>query len=250
MKHTNRLVRHFVDLPLQGAWVALDARSANYLTATLRLGTGARVILFDGAGTERWATITGSSRGKVAVELGEAIPVQPPSPLSIHLIQALPKSDAMDMAVQKATELGVARILPVTTEFGVVKLPAERRQRRLIHWQHIASSACEQCGRHFPPQIQPLLSLQECLGGLTTTGARLLLDPGANQPLAALPAHELDEVTLLIGPEGGLSDNDIQFALNHGFETYSLGPRILRTETAAMAACAVLQCQGGDLGVA
>ncbi len=249
MKHTNRLVRHFVSLSLQGARVTLDARSANYLTTTLRLGTGAQVVLFDGAGTERWATITGSSRGKVELELGEAIPVQPPSPLSIHLIQALPKGDAMDMAVQKATELGVARILPVTTEFGVVKLPAERRQRRLVHWQHIARSACEQCGRHFPPQIEPPLSLQECLAGLTTTGLRLVLDPGAVRPLARVAANGHDEMTLLVGPEGGLSDGDLELAVNHGFESYSLGPRILRTETAAMAACTVLQCRGGDLGV-
>lgn len=210
---------------------------------------GARVILFDGAGNERWATIVSLSRGKVDVELGEATQVQAPSRLAISLIQALPKSDAMDMAVQKATELGVARILPVITEFSVVKLAAERRQRRHAHWERVARSACEQCGRHFPPQIKPLEPLTECLAGLPTTGSRLLLDPAANQPLAAVPADELDEVTLLIGPEGGLSDNDIQSALNHGFEAYSLGPRILRTETAAMAACAVLQCGGGDLAV-
>lgn len=247
MKHTNRLVRHYVSQPLQGGQVALDGRSANYLAATLRMGVGARVVLFDGAGIERWATITALGRNQVEMSLGEATHVQAPSALTIHLIQALAKGDAMDTAVQKATELGVARILPVTTQYSVVKLPAERRQRRLAHWQNVACSACEQCGRHYPPTIEALLPLKDCLAGLTTQGPRVLLDPNASLSLSEMIPSSLTQVTLLIGPEGGLSARDRATAADHGFEACSLGPRILRTETAAMAACAVLQNRAGDL---
>lgn len=247
MKHTNRRIRHYVNQPLQGTHIALDARSANYLTATLRLGVGAEVVLFDGNGTERWGTISSLGRRQVEIQLGNTIQPQAPSCLAIHLIQALAKSEAMDTAVQKATELGVARILPVTTQYSVVKLPEERRQRRLAHWQSVAYSACEQCGRHYPPRIEALASLQECLSALETGDTRILLDPGAQQPLAGITRDDLTEVTLLIGPEGGLSEADQDVATKFGFEACSLGPRILRTETAAMAACAVLQSQAGDL---
>jgi len=248
MKHTNRLVRHYVNQALQGQQIALDGRSANYLTATLRLSVGAQVVLFNGAGVERWATIAALGRGRVDMELGEATQVQAPSPLTIHLIQALAKGDAMDTAVQKATELGVARILPVTTQYSVVKLSEERRQRRLAHWQNVAYSACEQCGRHYPPLIDALLPLTDCLAGLTVAGPRVLLDPSGHKPLSDLVPGRPGEVTLLIGPEGGLSTTDCAIAAEHGFEAYSLGPRILRTETAAMAACALLQSRAGDLG--
>ena len=248
MKHSNRLVRHYVNQALKGTQVVLDARSANYLTTTLRMAVGARLVLFDGAGIERWATITTTGRGRVELQLGEPIPVQAPSGLAIHLIQALAKGEAMDAAVQKATELGVARILPVTTQYSVFKLPAERRQRRLVHWRNVACSACEQCGRHYPPRIEALLPLQECLAALHTTGPRILLDPGADQPLAGVNTSDSDQVALLIGPEGGLSATDRDAAAEYGFEARSLGPRILRTETAAMAACAVLQSLAGDLG--
>jgi 16S rRNA (uracil1498-N3)-methyltransferase len=245
--NSRRLIRHFVTQPLAGATVTLDGRSANYLGNTLRLGTGAQVVLFNGTGTERFATVTAITRGKIGLQLGEARPHQPVSPLNIRLVQGLAKGEAMDAAIQKATELGVAHISPVTTQFSVVKLPTQRAQRRLAHWQNIAWSACEQCGRHYPPQIEAVKTLAECLADLEPGDTRLVLDPTAEQTLAELVLDPMTRVTLLIGPEGGLSCADTHTAQANGFNACSMGPRILRTETAAMAACAILQNRVGDL---
>ena len=252
MKSKNRRqFRHFVDQPLAGESLTLEDRSANYLTNTLRLGMGAAITLFDGKGTERRATITALGRGRVQLTLGEDLPCQPDSPLSIRLIQGLAKGEAMDAAIQKATELGVTRIAPVTTQYSVVKLPPERAERRLAHWENVCKSACEQCGRHYPPVVDGIKTLAECLADLDAEGepshARLMLDPTARIKLPALDLQGTSNVSLLIGPEGGLSRKDRDAASAHGFIPCSLGPRILRTETAAMAACAILQTQLGDL---
>jgi len=245
--NSRRKVRHFVSHPLEGGSVTLAGRSANYLANTLRLGAGAQVVLFNGIGTERYATVTALSRGQIDLALGEARSHQPVSPLVIRLVQGLAKGEAMDTAIQKATELGVARISPVTTQFSVVKLPTQRAMRRLAHWQNISWSACEQCGRHYPPQIDSVRTLAECLAELEPGDTRLMLDPTAEQGLTAFAVDHPTAVTLLIGPEGGLSAQDADTARASGFKACSMGPRILRTETAAMAACAILQNRSGDL---
>ncbi len=242
-----RLVRHYVDQPLAGGTITLAGRSANYLGNTLRMGAGDQVVLFNGKGTERYATVTTQSRGQIDLTLGEDRPHQATSPLAIRLVQGLAKGEAMDAAIQKATELGVAQIAPVTTQYSVVKLPAQRAQRRLAHWQNVSWSACEQSGRHYPPEIDQLRPLDECLGSLDAGDSRLVLDPAAQQSLAAQQLDGITAITLLIGPEGGLSAQDMDTALAHGFTPCALGPRTLRTETAAMAACAILQNRWGDL---
>ena len=245
-----RYVRHFVSESLARDRVTLTDRSANYLANTLRLGVGAEVVLFDGKGLERAAKITTVTRGRMELVLGEPIPHQPGSPISIRLIQGLAKGEAMDMAIQKATELGAARITPVTTQYSVVKLPAERAARRLAHWQSVANSACEQCGRHYPPQIDAVQTLTECLDELEPlqdSAARFMLDPAATNSLATFGLEPASKVSLLIGPEGGLSERDSAAASAKDFVRVSLGPRILRTETAGMAACAILQSRLGDL---
>ncbi|HEX5421740.1 MAG TPA: RsmE family RNA methyltransferase, partial [Gammaproteobacteria bacterium] len=160
--------------------------------------------------------------------------------------QALAKAEAMDLVVQKATELGVHAIAPVLTDFSVARPDAERAARRVEHWTRIAQSACEQCGRHRPADIRPIAALEACLDELPQDAARLVLDPAADGKLPTL-AHSSAEVFLLIGPEGGFSPSDLGLISANGFQPLRLGPRILRTETASIVACGLLQSQWGDL---
>ena len=166
--------------------------------------------------------------------------------LNLTLLQALPKSDAMDLIVQKAAELGARALVPVHTEFSVVKLDAERSERRLEHWRRIAQSACEQCGRHQPPRIEPPAPLAAALAALPGAGSRFALDPSAEQALGeqTLPAREL---VVAIGPEGGFGAADWRRLDAAQFTRVALGPRILRAETAALAVCAIAQSRWGDL---
>ena len=168
------------------------------------------------------------------------------SPLSLTLLQGISRGERMDWIVQKATELGVTRIVPVSTEFGVVRLDAGQAERRRQHWQAIVISACEQCGRNRVPQVADIAELDAAIAGSSADHARLLLSPTAAQSLVSV-ARALRAATLLIGPEGGLSEREQRVARQHGFSACSLGPRTLRTETAPMAALALLQALAGDL---
>jgi 16S rRNA (uracil1498-N3)-methyltransferase len=152
----------------------------------------------------------------------------------------------MDLIVQKATELGVSRIVPVLAERSLVKVDAAQRVRKREHWQAVAISACEQCGRNRVPEVPEPLALGDALASLSAEGSRCLLAADGSQPLAAAVPGGTRELTLLIGPEGGLADNEQRFALANGFTAYRLGPRILRTETAGLAAIATLQALAGD----
>lgn len=236
--------RLFLDSNLAGASVVLEERDAHYAGHVLRLKTGDRLTVFDGRGTERAAIVELSSRRRSELSLHEHLaPLAEPG-LELTLVQALVKSDAMDLIVQKATELGVRRIAAVKTDFSVVRLDDERAQRRLEHWRRIARSACEQCGRHFAPEIVAFESLESCLAALPEAPARIAFEPYA-PALAARPAPA--SVCLLIGPEGGLSPTDAQRARAAAFEPAGLGPRTLRAETAAIAACAAVQLRWGDM---
>jgi 16S rRNA (uracil1498-N3)-methyltransferase len=180
------------------------------------------------------------------LELRAAVDALPASRLELTLVQALPKSDAMDLIVQKATELGARAIVPVYTEFGVVKLDAERVERRVEHWRKIAQSACEQCGRHVPPTIREPVPLAAALDDLAGVDTRLALDPDAPARLAEVTAPALD-VAVAVGPEGGFGANDWRRLDAARFARVGLGPRILRAETAALAVCAIAQARWGDL---
>ena len=241
------MIRHFVSQNLQSSCVRLGKRSANYLGRTLRLKAGASVVLFNGEGLERLATITELRRHHVTLALGEHQQPLAHSPLSITLIQGLAKGGAMDWIVQKATELGITQIWPVTTAYGVVRLNADRAARRLDHWQSIANSACEQSGRHRPTTIMPVQTLQQVLDTLPEEGLKIALQPGCDKSLATLKKTRTDSVTVLVGPEGGLDDSDMALAGPAGFQCRHLGPRILRVETAAITACVLLQAAAGDL---
>ena len=237
--------RLFLDADLSQSDVLLDERDAHYVGHVLRLKAGDRVTVFDGRGIERAATVGLLSRRRSQLDLHDRLPTLPEAELEITLVQALIKSDAMDLIVQKITELGVRRLCAVHTDFSVVRLDGERSLRRVEHWRRIARSACEQCGRHFPPAIEAYESLDVCLAELPVGAARIVFDPRAPSlcELASTPAA----VCLLVGPEGGLSAADGELARIAGFETASLGPRTLRAETAALAACTAAQLRWGDM---
>lgn len=240
-----RVPRLFVERDLAGSTLALDEREAHYVGHVLRLGRGDDLVAFDGLGTERRAKVSDLQRRGATLELGEVSAPLAESPLALTLVQALTKADAMDLIVQKATELGVRRIAPVYSEFSVVKLDAERAERRVEHWRRIAQSACEQCGRHRPPSIEAPVELAASFSTLETD-TRIALDPTANTRLSAIAPSPASAV-LAIGPEGGFGTNDWRQLDNAGFRRVTVGGRVLRAETAAIAACAIAQSCWGDL---
>jgi 16S rRNA (uracil1498-N3)-methyltransferase len=232
---------------INGAAAVLEGDRARYLGRVLRLRVGDEITVFDGTGPEWAATIAAMTRSTVELVLGEAHEPAIESPLKVHLVQGISRGERMDFVVQKATELGVERITPVLTEYGVVKLDDERAAKRREHWENVAASACEQCGRTRLPLVDMPLPLKHWFGARQTgAGVGLVLAPGASIPLASVAAPQT-KVCILIGPEGGFSQTEIEDAEVAGFTTVSLGPRILRTETAAAAALAVMQANWGDL---
>ena len=231
-----------------GATLTLDAEKARYLGRVLRLRVGDELSVFDGQGTEYLATLTNMGRSSATLSVDAETPAATESRLRVHLVQGVSRGERMDFVVQKATELGVKRITPVLTEFGVVKLDATRAEKRRAHWQKVAASACEQCGRVRLPLIDTPIPLKNWFGNKPQrVDTELILKPGAEQPLARIDPPQT-KVCVLIGPEGGFSNGEFEDAAVAGFTPVSLGPRILRTETAAVAALAVLQSLGGDLG--
>ncbi|AHF05229.1 16S rRNA methyltransferase [Marichromatium purpuratum 984] len=241
-----RIPRVHVDQPLTAdADCALPSGPARHLAQVLRLGPGAEVVLFDGSGHDFPATIAHSGRDGVAVRLGAPGLAEPAPRLEIHLALGVSKGERMDFALQKAVELGVTRITPLRTERSVVRLDGARLARRLDHWRGVIVSACEQSGRRRLPRLDDLQALPDWLPAGWPGG--LILDPRAERALTTLTPPETG-VTLLIGPEGGLSEREINQARAQGFTGVRLGPRVLRTETAPLAAIALIQGLWGDLG--
>jgi 16S rRNA (uracil1498-N3)-methyltransferase len=228
-----------------GARLALPESAAHHAARVLRLRVGDRVTLFDGRGGEYAATITAVDRRAVEVELGAARAIERESPLAVTLVQAVSSGERMDLTIQKAVELGVAGIQPVTSERSVVRLAGERAERRAAHWQQIAISACEQCGRNRVPEVRPLAPLAAWLATSPPAAQRWLLWPEAGTGLRDLPRPEA-AIELLVGPEGGLTESEAERARAAGFRPLRLGPRVLRTETAAPALLAALQALWGD----
>jgi len=224
----------------------LASDKARYLGRVLRLRVGDNLSVFDGEGSEFTATITAVSKANATLRVDEKTNVATESPLRVHLVQGISRGERMDFVVQKATELGVKRITPVLTEFGVVKLNAERAEKRREHWQKVAASACEQSGRARLPLIDTPIPLKNWFGHKPKqVDSEIVLRPDATMPLAGIDSPAT-KVCVLIGPEGGFSDTEFEDAEIAGFRPVSLGPRVLRTETAAIAAIAVLQSQWGD----
>tara|TARA_R110001583_G_scaffold31978_4_gene109087 strand:+ start:75595 stop:76317 length:723 start_codon:yes stop_codon:yes gene_type:complete len=230
-------------LPPDGEVPLPDAVSHHALRV-LRLAEGEPMVLFDGSGIEVDARLVVRGKQGFAV-LGERHENSRESPLELILVQALASGDKMDWIVQKAVELGVARVIPVQAERSVLRLSGERAQKRQAHWQQVAISACEQCGRNVVPEVAPIQSLPAYLEA--NAGAdRLVLAPGGERPLAELPRPGA-ALHLMIGPEGGWSDSELNACRATGAIALGLGPRILRTETAGLAAIAAMQARWGDL---
>jgi 16S rRNA (uracil1498-N3)-methyltransferase len=241
-----RLTRLFVDAPLApGARITLPAAAAGHLTRVLRLGTGDPCVLFDGRGGEYPARIASVARRDVVVELGPHDPVERECGGRILLLQGLARGERMDLIVQKATELGVAAIRPVHTLHSGVRLDAEQAARKLEHWRGVVISACEQCQRNTLPELLPPLALEPALAA-APEGVRLVLSLQDGTDASPLPhGAAAGWTSVLVGPEGGLAAAEEQQARAAGFEATSLGPRVLRTETAALAALAILALGAG-----
>jgi 16S rRNA (uracil1498-N3)-methyltransferase len=230
----------------EGAMLPLEPGAALHLVRVLRLGVGARLAVFDGAGREHAATIAAVHGERCEVRIGAALAAVAESPLAITLGQGLSRGERMDYAIQKATELGVRRIVPLITERSVVRLDARQAQKKSQHWRGIAIAACEQCGRNRLPELAaPEDLLRYLASDASKETLRLLLSPAGTLRIGALDPQK--KSTLLIGPEGGLTTAERAAAITQGFVEVQLGPRILRTETAAIAALAALQCSWGDL---
>jgi len=230
---------------LDGPSVTLQGEAHRYLARVLRLQSGDAVDLFDGRGLEVGATVTRVGPRDMTLALGErrAMPIPEAPPLT--LLQGLPRAERMDLIIQKATELGAARVVPVRTARS-----AAGQQARLDRWERIAREAARQCGRGELMAIAPLLSLSEAIDGLSPGGTRVVPweeAPGAPALHALVPIHPI-AVAILIGPEGGLTAEEVGLATAAGFQVATLGPRILRTETAAIAAMAAVQSRVGGLG--
>jgi 16S rRNA (uracil1498-N3)-methyltransferase len=238
-----RLSRFFIDAPLSLGQHELPEAQAHYIGRVLRHAAGDAVQLFDGSGQEYLGELIEVGKKSVRVELREALAGMAESPLSIHLGQGLSRGERMDWAIQKATELGANQISPIVSARCEVRLKDERADKRMAHWRQIAISACEQCGRSSLPQINPPLTLEQWLEQVEAD-LKLVLHPVA-EPWASHPQPA--SLAMLIGPEGGLSEDEVQQAMARGFHAARLGPRVLRTETAPVVALSVAQQLWGDL---
>jgi len=241
-----RVTRIYVDAPLSvGQQIVLPEQAATHLMRVLRLRAGAALTLFNGQGGEYAAELLALERGTARAAIIKQVPIERESPLRLILLQGISRGERMDLIVQKATELGIERLVPIAAEHGIVRLDPIQGIRRVEHWQSIAISACEQCGRNRVPHIDPVVTLAKALEALPAEGARLLLDPEGAMTLATVPVA--GAATVLIGPEGGWSEAERRLCERTGISACRLGPRVLRTETAPLAVLAALQALHGDL---
>lgn len=239
-----RSTRFYHDVDIPGGCIELTESAAHHARDVLRLREGDRIALFN-SGSEFAATIVSIGKGGVSVEIGAAIKPMPESPLRVVLGQAISVGDKMDFTLQKAVELGVHALQPLTSERSVVKLSAERAEKRLAHWQGVVIAAAEQCGRSHVPTVVAVRPLRDWLASKPADALGVMLAPAARTRLVELKP-ESDQIWLLIGPEGGFSEAETAAAVAAGFAAAALGPRILRTETAALTALAAMQALWGD----
>lgn len=238
--------RLYCDLPLSpGAEIVLPDAAARHAVSVLRLQVGDALNLFNGTGGEYRASLVAVNKRETRVRLIEFDATERESPVDITLALGISAGERMDYSLQKATELGVTAIAPLATERSVVKLAGERADKRLQHWQHVVIAACEQCGRNRVPAVAPVQKIYAYLAAVDRNKRLLMLSPDAGTPLKRVASAAA--AVLLIGAEGGLAPSEYQAAQACGFEPVNLGPRILRTETAPVAALAVLQALWGDL---
>lgn len=245
-----RIPRCFIDQPLEvDTTIRLPTETGHYVHTVLRLDTGNRIVLFNGLGGEYNAVLTLEGRTRCARILGyDAREVE--SSIRIHLAPALAKGEKLDWVMQKATELGIAEISPIATARCEMRLAADRRERKLEHWRQIVVHACAQCGRNRIPTVHMPVSLEAwlpSLGSIAGDTTRLVLSPLAGTATLTSIGRPEQHIVVVVGPEGGLTDAEEETLRATGFSAVTLGPRILRAETAACAAVAALQTLWGDL---
>jgi len=241
-----RISRFFCpELNITHTQFSLPEAAHRHAVQVLRLKKGALINVFDGQGNEYEATLEQVSKRESVAVVGQQIESQNESPLEITLLQGISRGERMDYALQKAVELGVNKIVPVITERCNVQLSNGRAEKRHSHWRGVMVSACEQSGRSVLPELMDVMSLEEAIL-INQQSSRLVLDPLAKQGFTTLEKQQ--QISLLIGPEGGLSEQEINVVKDQNYQTVNFGPRILRTETATVAAIAVMQTLWGDLG--
>jgi 16S rRNA (uracil1498-N3)-methyltransferase len=248
-----RLTRVYVDAPVAaGKRVVVEGSAANHIARVLRLRSGDSLTVFDGSGGEFGARIEEFRKEAVVVTVEEHRPLDRESPLPLTLVQGISRGERMDWIIQKATELGASRIVPVFTKRSVVRLDDKQAERKLQHWRAITVAACEQCGRNRIPDLAAPVDFFDMLTGDSSArpdsadSTRLLLSPTGELRIDDLQ-NVGKGITVLIGPEGGLEDVEQEAAIAAGFKAVRLGPRVLRTETAAIAALTIIQRYFGDL---
>ena len=230
---------------IQGEELAVTGQTAHHVAHVLRLRSAAAVQVFDGTGCEHRAIIKSIKRSDIILEIAEAVAVRPESSLNITLLQGITRNDRMDFILQKAVELGVTSIQPLWMQRSQVHLKGSRLEKRCAHWQGVIISACEQCGRATIPQLAAAIDFLDWVGTPKTSGLRLLLQPDSETGLGTLPPP-VEKIYVLTGPEGGVNTDEQMLATAAGFTGICLGPRILRTETATLAALAGMQTLWGD----
>lgn len=229
-----------------GDRIELEAGAARHLTSALRMSSGQLITLFNGKGGEYTAELVEAKKGKAKACITYFDPVERESSLNTHLAIGISRGERMDWIVQKATELGVSEITPIFTERCEVKLSGERLEKKVGHWQQVAISACEQCQRNTVPSINAPMKLDQWQSSCDAS-LKLVLHHRTESSLAGTP-QPIGQIALLIGPEGGLSEREIEQAIALNFQSLALGPRVLRTETAPLAAISILQSLWGDMG--
>ena len=231
-----------------GAQIKLSENAAMHATRALRLDIGDLVILFNGDGYDYHGELTFIKKNEVIAKINSIKEVDNESPIKVILAQAISSGDRMDFTIQKAVEMGVTEIQPIASQRSVVKLSGERAEKRREHWQNVVNSACEQSGRAFVPQVAMPLTLANWLASKPGAQTKVTLSPTANVNFKDLPAPQ-GNICLLVGAEGGLTEDEIELAASQGFSPVRLGKRILRTETAPLAAIATMQTIWGDFCV-
>lgn len=247
MIKTQTLTRIYQAIPLKlHALIHLDREASHHLAHVLRVKIGDKLRLFNGDGIDYEAIIKHIDKKSVAVLLINEVKCQTESPVKIYLAQGMARGEKMDLIIQKAVELGVNKIMPLVTERCNVRLNHEREEKRLIHWRKISISACEQSGRQHVPEVDAPMPLNEWLPSIKANLC-FVLSPHVPNKFPLEKRHSPHSIVLLIGPEGGLSEQEVKMAIEHGFLALNLGPRVLRTETATMAAMSILQFYYGDM---
>ncbi len=253
-----RLTRVYVPRELTpGTQIELPADTASHLAKVLRVRSGHELILFSGDGREFLGAVDSVRGARVTASIGAGASVDRESPLAVTLVQCVPRGDRMDFIVQKATELGVSRIVPVLSQRSVVRLDAAQAESKAVHWRAVAVNACEQCGRNRVPVIDAPSALNQYLGRSApgargvpeehamTEATRLVLEPDLEA--CAAPSNLGNAVEIAVGPEGGFAAEELEAFRIARFARIRLGPRVLRTETAAIAALTWLQTRFGDM---